>query len=236
MSIEAYQAAWAADCTGGIKLTLLAIAEYASKKNGYSCMASIGTLAKMTGTSTRQMKRNITTLEGLGLIKVERGQGRSYTNLYSIYALVKGDMGVTFNEEIKGDIQGKKVTWVSPIKPLKVTPRVNKGDTHVTLSVNNHKNKREEENPIQILSNHFTSIAGVFPSPSNYDVNWHDPLQLYLDNAGSLEATKKAIERAVKFAKNGDGKRYTVSSPRSLATIIANMPKDGEKKIKVGAI
>jgi hypothetical protein len=87
-----------------------------------------------------------------------------------------------------------------------------------------------------LLSDYFTSIAGVFPSASNYDVNWIAPLKLYFEKCGDLEATKETINRAVDFARNGSSTRYTISSPRSIATIIANMPKDGSNKIKVGAI
>ena len=235
MSIEAYKAAWETDCTGSVKLTLLAIADFASKKNGYSCMASIATLAKMASVSTRQIKRNIATLESNGLIRIDYGQGRSNTNIYSMYALVKGDTHDTLNENIKGDTHDQKVTPMSPFIKEKVTPMTVKGDTHDTLSFTIHNNNKEGD-PIQSLSDYFTSIAGVFPSASNYDVNWLAPLKLYFEKCGDLETTKDTIKRAVEFARNGSGTRYTISSPRSIATIIANMPKDGDNKIKVGAI
>lgn len=89
MSIEAYQAAWQSNCSGGVKLTLLAIAEFASKKNGYTCEAAVGTLADMVGTKPRQIERNIRELEEKGLLITKVNHGRGYTNMYSIAHLVK---------------------------------------------------------------------------------------------------------------------------------------------------
>ena len=235
MSIEAYKAAWEADCTGSVKLTLLAIADYASKKNGYSCMASIKTLANMAGVSTRQIKRNVSTLEKTGLIIVDYRQGRSNTNIYSIYGLVKGDTHDTFTEEIKGDTHDQKVTPMTPFIEEKVTPMTVKGDTHDTLSITIHNNNITDDDPIQELSNHFTSVAGVFPSKSSFEVKWKIPLQMYLDNAGSLDKTKLNIEQAMDIARNGD-KQYHITSPRSIASFIANLPKEGGNKVKVSAI
>lgn len=225
MSIEAYKAAWATDCAGSVKLTLLAIAEFASKKNGYTCTASIKTLANMISASPRQTKRNLATLEKLELITIERNKGRSYTNIYSINALMKGDTHDTIKEEIKvtpmtnkGDTQGRK------------------GDTHDTLTVNNPiEPLLGDRNEVDELAQYFQSVAGVFPNPGSYEAYWIDPLQLYLENAGSLEDAKQVIKRAVDFARNGSEKRYTISSPRSIATIVANMPKEGSSKLRVAA-
>ena len=235
MSIEAYKAAWDSDCSGSVKLTLLAIADFSSKKNSYSCMASIATLARMVSVSNRQIKRNIAALENAGLIKIDYGQGRSNTNIYSMITLIKGDTHDTLNENIKGDTHDQKVTPMTPFIKEKVTPVTVKGDTHDTLSFTIPNNNKEGD-PIQSLSDYFTSIAGVFPSASNYDVNWLAPLKLYFEKCGDLETAKETINRAVDFARNGSSTRYTISSPRSIATIIANMPKDGSNKIKVGAI
>ena len=89
MSIEAYRAAWAADCSGGLKVTLLAVADFASKQNGYTCSASLTTLADMVGTKPRQIERNMRELETAGLVITSPNRGRGNTNVYSIAHLIK---------------------------------------------------------------------------------------------------------------------------------------------------
>ena len=111
-----------------------------------------------------------------------------------------------------------------------------KGDTHDTQSFIILNNNNTDDDPLQELSDHFTAVAGVFPSQSSYEVKWKIPLQMYLDKAGGLEQAKTNIEQAVDMARNGTSKRYNVSSPRSIATFISNMPKEGDNKVKVSAI
>jgi hypothetical protein len=59
---------------------------------------------------------------------------------------------------------------------------------------------------------------------------------MYLEKAGGIEQAKKNIELAVEKARNGSSKRYNVTSPRSIASFIANLPKEDDKKVKVKAI
>lgn len=226
MSIEASKAAWKADCTGNAKLVLLAIADFASSKNGYTCSASISTLAEMTGSSDRHVKRIIVNLEELGLIDLERGHGRSNTHIYSVLRLVKGDMVSPIDETEKVTFETEKVTFETL-----------KGDTMSPNPLLTKKPLEEgDDDNIEILSKHFTSVAGILPGRSNYESSWVEPLQLFLNNAGSVDKAKIQIERAVEFAKNGSGIKYKVASPRSLATIIANMPDEASKTVKVSAI
>lgn len=136
MSIEAYKMVWHnSKQTGGLKLTMLALAEYCNKKNAYKCWPSIRTLAQMVGTSERQIKRNIVKLEEAGEIVILRNVGRSNTNLYDLSPL-KGDTHDTFYET-------EKVTPVTE----KVTSEVIKGDTHVTQTI------RTEKEPLLLGTN-----------------------------------------------------------------------------------
>jgi len=124
MSIEVYKSVWQnSKQTGGLKLTLLALADYCGQDNGYKCWPSIPTLATMVGTSERQIKRNLAQLEESGELVVLRNVGRANTNLYDLSPL-KGDTHDTISVK-------EKVTS----KTEKVTSRVIKGDTHVTQTV-----------------------------------------------------------------------------------------------------
>ena len=121
--------------TGGLKLTLLAIAEFANEKNGWKCYPSIETLADMVGVTERQIKRNINQLEESGEIIVHRNTGRGNANIYDLSPIIKGDicdrkgdMGDTLYEE-------EKVTSVTE----RVTSVTIKGDMGVTPTNNNQK-------------------------------------------------------------------------------------------------
>lgn len=224
MSIEAYKAAWDTDCTGSAKLLLLAMADFASDKNNFTCTASIDTLAEMTGTSKRHVKRTITTLEELGLVQIERGHGRSNTHIYSLYQLVKGDTMSPNGETEKVTFDTEKVTFDTV-----------KGDT---MSPEPLLTKEPLVDDIEILEKHFTFVSGILPGKSNYDFAWKEPLQMYLDNAGSIDKAKTRIEKAIGIARgeSENGKTYNIASPRSLATIIANMPDEVSKAIRISAI
>lgn len=98
MSIEAYQAVWSFKGNGfttNLRCTLLSLAEFASKNNGYTCCASVTTIAEMLDTRPRQAQRNLAYLESLGLIKIIPNRGRGNTNVYDLTPImeIKGVMG-----------------------------------------------------------------------------------------------------------------------------------------------
>ena len=124
MSIKAYELVWKnSRQAAGVKLTLLALAEFCSAKNDLKCWPSIPTLADMVGCSDRQIKRNLAKLEDSGELEVLRNVGRSNTNLYDLSPL-KGDTHDTIDDK-------EKVTPGAE----KVTPMTIKGDTHDTRTV-----------------------------------------------------------------------------------------------------
>lgn len=125
--------------TGGLKLTLLAIAEHATEKNGWTCCASIETLAGMVGVSDRQIKKNLTKLEELGELQIDRNIGRGNTNIYNISCLIKGEP-----EDIKGELQdtfydSEKVNHSTE----KVNSRVIKGEPQFTQTNITKKEPKE---------------------------------------------------------------------------------------------
>lgn len=101
-----------------------------------------------------------------------------------------------------------------------------------TETVHTKENRKES---IKDLSDDFTSIAGVFPSAGFYEMDWEEPLGIIYDRAGDYEAAKDLIERAVEFARNGTKKRYTITSPKSIINIVANLEVN-DKKLSVGAV
>ena len=110
MSIEAYQAAWNAPITGGQKLTLLALADFASTENGYTCYASIATLAQMVGTEPRQIQRNLAKLESDGYIKIEVSKGRGNTNVYDLSPIMTQNTSSRTEKHVMDDTLSENKT------------------------------------------------------------------------------------------------------------------------------
>jgi hypothetical protein len=104
-----------------------------------------------------------------------------------------------------------------------------------TVQSSSFKEKEiKKEDPINNLVSHFTNVSGIMPGRSNFTDGWEEPLKLILNNAGNEEKAKDLLTRAVQFARNGNGKSYTIKNPMSLTTIIANMPvEDNTGSIKV---
>lgn len=92
--------------------------------------------------------------------------------------------------------------------------------------------KETNKDNINILADYFTSVSGIMPGRSQYVENWKQPLEIIL-NGGDVEKAKQRIKDGVEFARE---KRYTVSSPRSIVNIVANMKATKDKKVTVRAI
>ena len=99
-----------------------------------------------------------------------------------------------------------------------------------------HEQKLNIPNEVGTLETFFTSTAGIFPGRGNYKEDWQAPLKIMLERAGSVDAAKDVITRSVEFARAGtNGRKYTIASPRSIATIAANLA-DENKALEVTAV
>ena len=118
MSIEVSNAVWRhSKATGRTKLILLAIADHQGEQGAWP---SISTLAKMTNSSERSVKRDIQDLQAMGELKVEVQKapmsGKYKTNLYWVTLPdIDYDLGVTdrhpsdsgvTNQAARGDKSG----------------------------------------------------------------------------------------------------------------------------------
>lgn len=121
-----------------------------------------------------------------------------------------------------------------------LTPSLSNFDT-VTSGPKEKERKKEGQapetyvnggDPILELEQHFTRQTAIMPNPNSFKKLWEPALQLILDNAGDVETAKQRITDAIEFARNGE-RKYTISSPTSLTTIIANAPGDSSKTVKV---
>lgn len=155
MGNDARQRAWTYRGAQGERLLLLALAEHIPDGK-HTCWPAVETLAGMIGVGDRQTQRIVRSLEDAGVIVVNVGRGRGHTTLYGLLIglspeeqarvrqVVKGDIAVSPNEPIKGDISGlkgdiKDDTAMSPFieekvtfPTEKVTSEVVKGDIAVS--------------------------------------------------------------------------------------------------------
>jgi len=237
VSIEAYQAVWSYKGNGfttNLRCTLLALAEFASKYNGYTCCASVATIAEMVDTKPRQAQRNLNDLEALGLIKITPNRGRGNTNLYDLNPImaIKGVMrdlkpvpGDTFlaQENLSPTtpfIQEKVSSGTQKVSSKALKPVIH--DTQTVLTNNNHKEEESGGDPVDEIEKHFTQTTGIMPTRSNWQNDWKMPIELWL-KADGPDVIKDKICRAWEIAIE---KGFRIASPRSLNNTMANLRSD----------
>ena len=88
------------------------------------------------------------------------------------------------------------------------------------------KDKEREIDPVILLAGYFTELTALFPKNGSYVDEWELPLTVLFKNAGGLEPAKMKLQRAWEYARNPKGRDrpFTIKSPLSLSTIIANLP------------
>lgn len=87
------------------------------------------------------------------------------------------------------------------------------------------------------LITHFEQETGIMADSRNFESDWLPVIEEWREAYGE-EKAKLRISNAVRFARgeNPRGKTYVITSPRSLVTIDANMPSNGQVgTIKVGS-
>lgn len=105
------------------------------------------------------------------------------------------------------------------------TPTVPENSTvSVPSSYNIKKEEKESEptpSPIKTLAAAFVEKTGIFASLAAWASDWELPLTTILQHSdGDLDTAVSKIEAAVDLARQ---KGYTIKSPMSLTTIVANM-------------
>ena len=150
----------------------------------------------------------------------------------------------TFTQKVEAKVEAK--VEEIPAKVENLLPFNSKGGSngHVALppfsppiiTLTNTKNKeeevREEEttptSPVDSLAEYFTSLTAIFPKHGAYVEEWEMPLSLLVKNSGSVTAAKDKLRRAWEFSRKPTGRdrAFTIKSPLSLSTIIANLPSE----------
>ncbi len=101
-----------------------------------------------------------------------------------------------------------------------------KQDTFTPTLKKERKDKEREIDPVILLAGYFTELTALFPKNGSYVDEWELPLTVLFKNAGGLEPAKMKLQRAWEYARNPKGRDrpFTIKSPLSLSTIIANLP------------
>ena len=131
------------------------------------------------------------------------------------------------------------LTDTNPVS-VNLTPRNYQNDSLETVKltddpipINQSTNNNNERPPLQTLRDHFSQRTTIQPNDRTgaYERNWEKPLAAILEKArGDPVAAAALIDAAldVAWGKNGSGKTYPVASPRSIATIAANLAVSGK--------
>ena len=212
MSWQASKIVWEnSKQTGGLKLTLLAIADFASPGNGWTCEAAIDTLAGMVGVSDRQIQKNLKALEDRGELVVERQIGRGNTNQYSLKPLIKGELEDTFNNTEKVNSSTEKVN-----------SRVIKGeleDTQTNLTNLTNKNKTRADETLIALFEGMTAFTPPYETTDAYAEDWLAPAQAILSQSKDFAEAEARITYAIQHLRKI---RYTIVSPKSVLKTALN--------------
>jgi len=209
-SITPSTAATDARLSDSVHRTLSVIGIYGDK-NGW-CWPSQSTLAEMRGMSRKTINVHIKELIKFGYLNIapryDEDTGAQRSNMMQI----KFD----FEPDVTGGVTSRGLQGVSPLGGYRG------GEVQ---EVTHNAPSNAPSNGGNKLLYHFQNQTGLMPNPGSYG-DWLTVLdywlETYADNAESI------ITNAVKFARgdNPQGKRYTITSPRSLNSIMANMPKD----------
>ena len=202
---------------------LLALANYANDDGG-SVFPSLETIAARCRISRRTAARAMKMLAADGWITATRRGPTS--NIYTIQVAKLSPSSVTVAQqepERSANLTPKKCQ-IDTSRSAKLTPD--------PISITNHLIEEEEApapaTPLQVVAGHFTSRTAIQPNGTtpNYGRDWRQPLEAILALAGNdPPAACVLIDRAlaVAWGENEQRKVYTVSAPRSIAGIAANL-------------
>lgn len=212
MSWQASKIVWEnSKQTGGLKLTLLAIADFASPGNGWTCEAAIETLAGMVGVSDRQIKKNLKALEGCGELVIERQIGRGNTNQYSLAPLVKGELEDTFYQQEKVNPSTEKVN--SGV--IKGEPE----DTQTNRTKITNKNKTRGDETLIAFFEGMTAFTPPHETTDTYAEDWLAPMQAILGQSKDFAEAEARVTYAIQHLRKI---RYTIISPKSILKTALN--------------
>lgn len=199
-----------------------------SKPDGW--IVHTGDLLKQTKAKRHVTQRIINELKAAGYLRRFREQDESGKLVWITEVYERCDLNPEWNTSSDGlSFRSSEVrTFKNPI--IKKPDRIISTDPIVSTD-------EKEADPIAELAGHFTLVTGLLANNGVWRDEWELPLSVLLKRAGSIDVAKAQIDRGWEFAKKGGKKRYTVKSPASLMTIIANLPEEGELgngKVKVG--
>ena len=198
-----------------------------ANEDGY-CWPSHDDTAKRTGYSRKTVKTATKKLVDAGWIRTEVrytiGRERSSNGIYVNINMLFSGVVVTPQDAPLVGYELPQVGTLLPPGGVAATPE------SFIESVNEIKNDRA---PLDGLREHFVKRTTIQPNDrtGTYDRNWKEPLEAILAQTGNDAAAAAALIDAaldIAWGKNGSGKTYPVASPRSIATIAANLTAAGK--------
>lgn len=193
--------------------------------NGY-CWPSYADIAKRTGYTKRTVINAMSKLETDGWIvsevRYKSGKSRTSNGTHVNTERLLGSETVSLRGELNSPPNEQKTPLV--VNDVHWGSEFNSPESYIESI----KEIDPPRTPLQTLRDHFVQRTTIQPNEhtGTYDRNWTQPLAGILEKArGDPVAAAALIDAAldVAWGKNGTGKTYPVASPRSIATIAANL-------------
>lgn len=206
------------------RFVLLSLADRADD-NGY-CWPSFADIAKRTGYTKRTVINAMSKLETDGWITSEvrykHGKARTSNGTHLNAKRLLGSESVSLDSELNSLPNEQKPPLV--VNDVHWGSEFNSPESYIE-SIKEIETPRP---PLQILRDHFSQRTTIQPNEQTgmYERNWEKPLAAILEKArGDPLAAVALIDAAldVAWGKNDSGKTYPVASPKSIATIAANL-------------
>lgn len=242
MSIEAYKAVWhTSEATSSARTTLLAMADFASSQNRYTCRAAVSTLADLVKVSKRQIQNNIQALADLGEIRVIEGTGRGNYNVYDLKPLMlKHETHFALSDE-KGEPEYEKgETYDTLSGSERVNSGTEKGEVeyekgepqYVKGEVGFDRTNKNQLEPEQILVDGFHEKTGLSPpheTDRDYEAKWLSPMRsIYGMCDGDMEKAEEIRDKSIELLWASE--KYKVICPKSIVKTASNMVNSAEAR------
>lgn len=197
-----------------------------------SCELTFSELQELTGMSRGGVSAGAKAV-------VERGFFTHYGSTWSVCSLDQSSL-INEPESSLTNRSGQSNEQTEAVYPVDQISLNTRPESVYSLDQNTPVLKKKEnykERILTQLSNHFTAESGCMPNAGTYADDWESVLDEWQERYG--DKTTDMVTRAVKFARgdNPQRRRYTITSPRSIANIMANLEPTNQSNgaISVGA-
>lgn len=217
----------------GPRKTIMAYLVYRANDDGL-CWPGMVTIQTECGISPGARKKHMKALVDGGYITYcKAGDGRGNTTCIRVNDhYIKGVEFVPLNDDKGGRIctpsHSERGSDMDPFNEERGSNLTERGSNLNVEEQEEHSNNNYYADPILELVSEFealTTLSPPHPKVAAYHSKWESPLSKFLELCnGDIPAAVVLMRDAVQALRsNGNGKRYTIASPKSLETAVSNL-------------